>query len=366
MIYWSPSVDFPEDSTVLLKEGSAGKVTTVTDDFTIPEAKYGDNYVRWIRWGYDDPVNLKFTVKPSLEIIPAQAGPGATVTVKGTGFPANGTGTVTFDGQTTDISIKPNSTGTFEADFVVPNTLAGEHKFVANSPQLISDSASANLKVIPSMTVNPPQPDIGAEVEITGRGFAANSLVKIKYDNITIANSPTSDEKGNFSFTFKVPESAAKEHKITAEDEAGNSRIHSLTLEGSPPPKPTPVSPKAERFGFFGNETVTFIWTPVTDMSGVTYTIEVAEDLNFFPIKPGMTKKGLTEPTCTISMSNGTYYWRVRAIDGVGNEGEWAISPYAFNVGMFSNWILIIGGIVCLIVFILLIRAFLRRLREYY
>jgi hypothetical protein len=364
-IRWSPTTDFPEDQTVVLKEGNAPKITTVTDSFTIPEARYGDNYVQFMRWGREDSVNLKFTVKPSLEIIPAQASPGATVTVKGTGFPASGTGTVTFDGQTTDISIASNEVGTFSAEFVVPNTIAGEHKFVANSPQLLMDSATANMKVISAVTMNPQHPDVGADVEVAGRGFAAKSIVQIKYDDISIANSPTTDENGNFSYTFKVPESSTKQHKITAEDGAGNNTILSLSLEGTPPPKPTPVAPKAERFGWLGDETVTFVWTPVTDISGVTYNLEVGEDLNFFPIKPGMKKTGLTDPTYTMDIKVGTYYWRIQAVDGVGNEGEWSISPYAFNVGFLSNWMLIVGGIVCLIVFILLIRAFFRRLRDY-
>jgi hypothetical protein len=79
-----------------------------------------------------------------------------------------------------------------------------------------------------------------------------------------------------------------------------------------------------------------------------------------------MKKTGLTQPTCTLPIKAGTYYWRVKAIDGAGNEGEWAISPYAFNVGFFSIWILVIGGVVCLLIFVLLIRAFFHRLREYY
>ena len=349
----------------MLKKGEAPRVTTVTDSFTVPEAKYGDNYVQFTRWGREDYVNLKFTVKPSLEVTPAQAAPGATVTVKGTGFPTSASGAVTFDGQTTDISIEANEVGTFSAEFVVPDTITGEHKFVVNSPQLLSDSATANMKVKPAISMNPKRPDVGADVEITGRGFAAKSVVQIKYDNVSIANSPTTDENGSFSYTFKVPESSNKQHKVTAEDEAGNSTILSLSLEGTPPPKPTPVAPKSERFGWLGDETITFVWTPVTDISGITYTIEVGEDLNFFPIKPGMKQTGLTEPTCTMNIKVGTYYWRVQAVDGVGNEGEWSTSPYAFNVGFLSNWMLIVGGIVCLLVFILLIRAFFRRLRDY-
>lgn len=341
---------------------------SVTDSFTIPEAKYGLHYVEFYRESRPDEkaVVLQFNVKPRLEIIPPQAAPGAKVTVKGTGFPAGGGGAVSYDGKATDIAIVTSEAGTFTAEFTVPNTIAGEHKFVANSPKLFNDSASVTMKVIPAVSIDPKQPDIGAEATITGTGFAASSVVQIKYDSKSVADSPTTDENGSFSYTFKVPDSSAKTHKVTAEDGAGNSILLNLSLESTPPSKTTPVSPRAERFGWLGDETVTFTWTTVTDISGITYTIEVAEDLNFFPLKPGMKKVGLTQPNCTMAMKAGTYYWRVRSVDGAGNESEWAISPYAFNVGFFSTWVLVIAGLVCLLIFILLLRAFFRRLREYY
>ncbi len=339
---------------------------SVTDSFTIPEAQYGNHYIQFWRYNRDDAVNFQFTVRPKLEVMPQQAAPGTIIKVKGTGFPLDGEGTVTFDGKATTIQVAPGANGTFLADFIMPVTIAGDHKFVANSPKVFTDVLTAMVKVVPVITMEPKQPEIGAEVKITGAGFAAKSIMKLKYDNVSIANSPTTAEDGSFVYTFKVPDSSAKDHKITAEDGAGNSAVWSLALEGKAPPKPTPMSPKNERFGWLGDQSVTFTWSAVTDLSGVTYTMEVAEDLNFFPLKPGMKKVGLTKPDCTLTVKPGTYYWRIKAIDGAGNEGEWAISPYPFFVGFFSTWMLVAGGLVCLLVFILLIRAFFRRLRDYY
>jgi hypothetical protein len=288
------------------------------------------------------------------------------VTVKGTGFPVDGGGAITFDGKPTTLEILPNKQGTFTAEFLVPTTISGEaHKFVASSPKITGEIPSATFKVSSGVIIEPAIPDVGADVKIIGSGFAAKSAIKIKYDNVAIASSSITDDNGNFSFTFKVPESNTKEHKITVEDGAGNVTVFNINLENSPPPKPTPVAPKAERFGLLGDQDVTFTWTPVTDMSGVFYTVEVAEDLNFFPLKPGMKKANLAQTNCTLSVKTGTYYWRVRATDGAGNEGEWAISPYPFSVGFFSVWILVGGGAICLAVFILLLRAFFHRLKEY-
>lgn len=365
---WCPTAGFEQENTVILKEGVVPKGGySISDNFVIPEAKYGMHYVRFWRYNRDDAVSFQFSVKPKVEVIPAQATPGATVKIKGTGFPedSGGTAAITFDGKAITVNTVTSKTGTFISDFVVPNTMAGEHKFTASSPKILAEIVSANLKVVPAITLEPRQPEVGAESKITGYGFAAKSVIKVKYDNVNIASSPTTDENGAFSYTFKVPESSAKDHIITAEDGAGNNVILNLRLEGKAPPKPATLSPKAERFGWLGEQVVTFTWSPVADISGVTYTVEVAEDLNFFPLKPGMRKVGLTQANCTLTIKEGTYYWRVRGVDGVGNEGEWAISPYAFNVGFFSTWMLVIAGLICLFLFVLLLRSFLQRLREY-
>jgi hypothetical protein len=62
----------------------------------------------------------------------------------------------------------------------------------------------------------------------------------------------------------------------------------------------------------------------------------------------------------------GTYYWRVKAIDGAGNESDWALSPFPFQVGFFSVLYLVAGGIIFLIIFVFIVRAFFRRIGEYY
>jgi hypothetical protein len=277
----------------------------VIDSFVIPESRYGLNYVRFYRYKRPDdtPVNLSFTVTPKLEVVPAQAPPGAKVTVKGTGFPAESGGAITFDGKPTTLEIIPNKVGTFTAEFIIPATIAGDvHKFVASSPKIFGEVVAANIKVAAGVYIDPANPEVGSNVKIIGSGFAAKSPVKLKYDNVNIANSPSSDENGNFMYSFKLPESNSTDHKFTIEDGAGNSFVLNLKLENSAPPKPTPIAPKAERFGLMGDQDVTFTWSPVSDPSGVQYTIEVGEDLNFFPLKPGMKKTGLSQTDCTINI----------------------------------------------------------------
>jgi len=56
----------------------------------------------------------------------------------------------------------------------------------------------------------------------------------------------------------------------------------------------------------------------------------------------------------------------VQAVDPSGNKSKWALSPYAFQVGLVSLWFIIGVSLVLIIIFIFLLRAFIQRVRGYY
>jgi hypothetical protein len=342
----------------------------VTISFTIPEAAYGINHVQFLRsYRPESPYGFTFSVVPDIKVSPISVTPGAEVAVNGTGFPENKDVELSFDGKETQLDITTNGLGSFEADFAVPYTMAGKHEFKATVKNTaLGNDITASLNISPKISLEPEHPGIGDEVTLSGYGFAAKSPVSIKYDETSVADSPTTDDKGNFSHKFIVPESPKDNHVITATDKAGNVATYGLPLEGEAPSMPNPITPgeKQNRYGTFGAQLVTFAWTDVSDPSGVTYILEVDNNLSFFPLEPGMRKTGLTQPTCTMRLEPGTYYWRVKAVDGAGNESDWALSPYPFQVGLFSTWYLIIGGLIFVVVFVLVVRAFFRRVREYY
>jgi hypothetical protein len=340
----------------------------VTVSFTIPEAAYGTNFVQFVRSHRPgNPYGFSFSVTPDITVTPSTCIPNSTVTIKGTGFPANDDNIkLSFDGTDTKMSILANAIGTFTSQFTVPETMAGSHQFKATDENLFLGDITANLQVGPTICLQPEHPEIGSEVTITGQGFAAKSTVAIKYDDIAVSNSPTTDDVGNFTEKFNVPDSSADTHIITATDQAGNVATYGLPLESTPPQTPNPISPVQERFGWFGSQPVLFTWSEVTDPSGITYILEVDNSLRFFPLEPGMRKTGLTKPNCVMTLAPGTYYWRVKAIDGAGNESDWSLSPYPFQVGFFSAIYLAGGALIFVIVFIFIVRAFFRRVREYY
>lgn len=346
--------------------------TKVTVTFTIPEASYGTNYVQFLRERRPEvPYNFTFSVLPSIKVNPSSASPGSTVTVSGTGFPANNQLIhLSFDGKDTNLDISSNGVGSFNAEFAIADIIAGNHEFKATVENTSIGEVSDILRVQPKVTLNPEHPDVGAEVTLTGNGFAANSQVTVKYDDINIPNSPpdqplTTDSTGSFSHTFQVPESSKDNHVISATDKAGNVATFGLPLEGEAPPAPNLIYPcDGQRFGWFGPQTVTFKWGEVSDPSGITYTFEVGQNTQVWP--PTVTKTGLTGTTCTVRLEPGTYFWRVKAIDGAGNESQSTLAPYPFKVGLFSIWLVVGGIVIFAAIFILIVRAFFRRVREYY
>jgi hypothetical protein len=370
-VVWSKSPISDAGNYTLVAEGNVAKGSTqVTAIFTIPEAAYGTNYVQFRRgWRPEDnPYNFIFNVLPGIKVTPSLVSVGSEVTIKGTGFPDNNnTVSISLDGKETNLSVSTNDVGSFEAILVIPKTVAGSHEFKATVENMSLGDISASIQIQPSITLDPQHPQVGGEVTMTGSGFAGNSVVSVRFDDIPISDSsPKTDEIGNFTHIFNVPKSSKASHEVIATDKFNNTATYGLALESDAPLAPTAISPREQRFGWFGSQLVTFTWTKVDDPSSVTYTLEISENLNFFPLKPGMRKIGLTETTCGVKVEPGTYYWRVKAVDGAGNEGEWAISPHPFKVGFFSTWFLVIGGLLFLFLFVVLVRAFFRRMREYF
>ncbi|MBL7209115.1 MAG: IPT/TIG domain-containing protein [Dehalococcoidia bacterium] len=333
-IRWSPMVTFEKDRTIVLKEGSVARGTTaVTASFTIPEAKYGAHYIQFMQLANRRVVNFRFTVKPSLKISPSAGTPGTTVTISGTGFPAQGMGKVTFDGKSTDVAIATNDVGSFTSEFIIPDTSAGEHELIATT-EYVAVTATAELEVVPSASLPPEASDVDTE----------DTNTEVRDDNRSTPN---------------------------------------LAQDSKAPPTPGVIAPMGHRFGLLGTQAVSFSWSKVSDPSGITYTLEIADNYEFLPLETSIQKTELAETSCTVSIEPGTYYWRVKAVDGADNESRWAYAPYTFKVAEVSALIqksvellnkvrflsilgFIIGGLIILRILVLVTRAAIRRRRDYW
>ena len=151
--------------------------------------------------------------------------------------------------------------------------------------------------------------------------------------------------------------------RVRAVDGADNdsqwTSAASFYTEDSTPPD-TPVALNPENGSRQGSD-VTFDWTDVSDPSGVTYTLQVAQDSSFNFIV--VYKEGVKDPeyrltemerlSPTTGDPQSPYYWRVKAVDGADNESNWSIISTFYVGGFLQAWwiyLLIIGGILLLLI----------------
>lgn len=369
-IWWSKSPTMSDDPTsVKLAEGFNERLKqTLSVTVSVPEASNGTNYFHYIKSGRTEQMmNFAFSITPAMIMKEEKVSTRQTVTITGTGFSVNDTVLFYVDGEAVEATATTDKLGSFITDFVIPDVQAGTHIIKASAKKLYNQEATLRFKTAPFIKVEPTNPIVGKTATVTGYGFAPNTEVSIKFDDKIVTSSPSSDKTGSFVYNFTVPEVSSLTHILTATDKAGNVATYEPAIESSPPSTPTPITPTSDRFGVMGAQPVTFSWMPAKDDSGVVlYTLEVADNLNFFPLAPGMRKSGLTEATAVMTLEPGTYYWRVQSIDPSGNKSKWALSPYAFQVGLINIWIVIIASVILLVIFIMLLRAFIQRVRGYY
>ncbi|MBM3153795.1 MAG: hypothetical protein FJ008_00500 [Chloroflexi bacterium] len=255
--------------------------------FAVPEARYGVHYVQFAPVAGVDPVNFQFNVEPSLKVQPTSAQPGTVLIVNGTGFPSNDSGTLLLAGDATGTRVNTNEAGSFETRFTVPTAPPGEYKLFVDIPMVYAKSGIATIQILPAVKPAPSQ---------------------------------------------ETPSTPSSETKTSSE--AGYTLVP--VEDRHPPREPMPIAPMGHSFGLWGAKEVTFGWNSVTDSSGVTYTLEISQNVNFDQFGGGAQRAGLLETSYTAKIEPGTYYWRVKAVDGAGNESYWGYAHCAFTVGELS------------------------------
>ncbi len=361
--------DGSDPTAVKLAEGWNERLKqSMSLSLSVPQAVNGTNYFHYIKAGRSSQMlNFAFTVTPGLVCKNDKVLPRSTANLSGSGFTASDKIQLYIDGEPLDLPLESDTTGCFTASMPVPDLMAGTHVVKATAKKMYNQEATLRFKIAPFIVIEPSIPLAGKSATVSGYGFAPGSEVSIKYDDAVVTSSPTSDKSGRFTYNFTVPETSSGKHTLIATDRAGNIANWELPVENNPPTSPGPISPTTDRFGVMGGQPVTFTWMAGKDDSGaVLYTVEVADNLNFFPLMPGMRRSGITETSVTMNIEPGTYYWRVQSADVSGNKSKWALSPYAFQVGLINLWVVAGISLILIVIFILLLRAFIQRVRGYY
>jgi hypothetical protein len=323
--------------------------------FTVPNAASGNHTVS-AQDASAHAAQAIYAVGQQASVSPATGTVGTSVSVSGNGFGAGVPLSIKFAGEpvtTVPAGLTTRSDGTFSGTFAVPAASGGT--FLVE----ISDgtySMTSSFQVIAKVTASVSGGSVGDNVTLSGMGFITGATVSVTFDVVQVAIGSVAAD-GSFSVSFKAPPAIGGDHIMAATD-GQNTLTSVFTMESTAPEIPAPVSPLD---GEKGTATGSFIWQPVNDPSGVTYTLQISHDGDFATTL--LTRPGLADPSYTVlasealakSSKDAPYYWRVRAVDGASNAGDWS-APQSFKVGtvlQMRNWVLyLIGGVIAVVAFL--------------
>lgn len=328
---------------------TASDIGECTLEFTIPPSSDGFHEIVVVS-SSGDVAKTTFNIIPSVAISPGIGAVNDKVAVSGTGFTRLGIVNVSLSGKLIT-STDADENGSFNAFFYVPPVKAGTYTLE------ITDSYYnrnwVDFTVDSEMDVSETAGTIGTKVTVAGTGFESKGIVVIRYDFAVIKSAIVADD-GSFSSTFAIPVSDAGKHIISVYD-GFNAREAYFTVESEPPPVPKPTSPKMNDLVQAGNS---FDWESVFDPSEpVFYTLQIARDPYFIENiievdNLSLSRYDLSDESLLLPNRRFTYYyWRVRATDSAGNQGEWSqavrfqIKPQN-TIPTWAKVILIIFGLV--------------------
>jgi hypothetical protein len=116
---------------------------------------------------------------------------------------------------------------------------------------------------------------------------------------------------------------------VQGRDAAGNwqaemdATVVSWVIDTTPPSLPILISPASR--AKVKNSPLSLQWSGVDDPSGVRYNLQVSRSDDFDLLEINIMGQDSSSYSTT-ALEHGTYYWRVKAVDGVGNDSGWSES----------------------------------------
>jgi len=352
------------------EEFKANGYGTWEGTFLVPTASKGDHDVsaEGEDTVEDDVEKATFEVMPGISLDTVEGSPGDTITVTGSGFEEDEKNIkVTYDDVVVAEVSKATEDGTWEVTFEVPESVKGKHEIDASGYKTDAKYiADKDFTVVTKLVLSPTEGHVGTTLTVSGAGFPKNKAVTITYAGAS-QGSKTTDSNGSLpAISFEAKGMHGKQTIKATYDSAILSA--EFTMESKTPAVPTLTSPATgERVGFVGRKfTPTFTWSAVTDDSGVSYNLQVGMSADFAQVI--VSKTGLTETSYTLTQEEalpyGTYYWRVKAIDGAQNDSGWS-APYSFKSGFLPFWALIAIAALLAVLIGVLVYLFVRKRAPY-
>ncbi len=198
----------------------------------------------------------------SMTVSPDDGEVDTLIHVSGTGFTPDTTYRTYFAYNTSHERVRTGvvaNDGTISRFLTVPEVPGGSYTVrVATSFESDSDI----FTVEPQMELNKTSALVGEQVAVYGTGFRASRRVTIKFDNQTVETTST-NSRGSFSETFRVPEGDRGSHEVTADDNINelSTRLsieQSITIAPDSGPTDTRVTVTGTGFRDERSITITF------------------------------------------------------------------------------------------------------------
>ncbi|MBO4512817.1 MAG: AIDA repeat-containing protein [Victivallales bacterium] len=166
-----------------------------------------------------------------------------------------------------------------------------------------------------------------AFLSFSSGGIAANANITIDVGNAWGNYTLVKGSLGNLSSATITVKSGEYSTAISANGSAtlGDGRNVRLTkgtnawnlavtgTDNTPPLTPANLTSSIEE------NMLNISWEAVQDFSGVKYEMEYSRNEDF----SNSSSKLFASPNASLSLSNGTWHWRLRSVDGAGNTSPW-------------------------------------------
>jgi hypothetical protein len=398
-----------------------GKWSTI---FKIPKASKGEHYFSAFSnmTSASEVGKSEFIIAPYVKANLLSGPVGTQIYIYGWGFRANEDGiTITWDDEIIKCNIRAENDGSLIVDegkmpsndttkdegntretVNVPPTTQGQHVIGVYGSSFTPKGTFNDIvfEVIPEINLQPEPSIKGTQITITGTGFASNESITISLGKTATDITVTTDNTGSFNAILTIPTSKGKEYSIAALGNKGNSAQASFisNIDKALPTEIKPLFPvQGARLAMFnsigeallgtakyvtrvfdylkgsqpkatGSPNFTFAWAVADDSTETNYVLQVSTDPNFSSIILDKTIPNHSEytPSQNDNMTNGHYWWRVKAVDSVGNESQWSEVSEFEVVSMPTHvsiltWAVLILILAAIVFGILTARANLRR-----
>lgn len=225
---------FAASSTITITQDGGDTATTTTSNSLgtfsaisyTPTGSRGGHTIA----AHDAIPNLAATVNyviidPIITISANTGFVGDSITLTGTAFKPSVTVTVYYDGVATATTTTSDAAnGAFSGlSFTIPASIAGTHTI---SVRDTAGNTAPNkiFTVSAKITLSSSAGNVDSNTVLTGSGFAASSVVTIKWDGGASGPTITSGSTGSFSnLHFTIPTAVAGAHTINGTDASNNS-----------------------------------------------------------------------------------------------------------------------------------------------